>query len=279
MQRVVCWDVDRVWYPGISTSYCADQSVSNPRPYLEGFLDRGWFTPADVAAWAAYRGKDPDAPIARMADLAAMLTDFFYELKSGGRPVLSKPQAVEGKQSLLTGTTMSEIRAIADGVPLTPGFRETVASLRGCGVYQAAFSDGLGPFVSYVARREGMDHWGVVPAAVIAGNRKTLFSDEMLDRDDVVLTGIVDRYDKSIALFDHLEVAGYTLTEVAAIDDSAANIPTLKKIQQGGGVAVGFNPLDEDAFRRERIPILRGRALEPFGEIVRDPRAVEDLCV
>ncbi len=45
-------------------------------------------------------------------------------------------------------------------------------------------------------------------------------------------------------------------------------------VRDAGGLAVGFNVTDahRQAFREASIPIIKGKDLTPFIEIVRDPR-------
>ncbi|MBL7160258.1 MAG: hypothetical protein ISS93_00190 [Candidatus Aenigmarchaeota archaeon] len=271
----VNWDVDRVWYPGISSSYCAGQNPQDPEPHLKRFLKGGLFTEDDVTKWAEYAGKDTSDPIQSVGDLADCLTALYHDIKNpDGKRVLEKSQTVEAKQSLLRGMTMEQVRDIADGVELTPGLQKAIEEFNKSGVRQVAFSDGFGPFVSYVARREGMGYWGVVPAIVKADGKETIFTNEMID-SDVVMTGKAEPYIKADAFFALSERRGYKPSDLAAIDDSETNIPTLKRIQEGGGVAIGFNPSESGApkFRQAGIPILQQeeRTLEPFIEIVLDP--------
>ena len=49
--KVVGWDADRVLYPGLSTSICAKSSELDPSPFVEEFIQKGWFSPNDVERW------------------------------------------------------------------------------------------------------------------------------------------------------------------------------------------------------------------------------------
>jgi len=275
--QVVDWDVDKVWYKDISTSYCANTSPLDPKSYLQQFLSEGWFTDEDVRRWAEYRGRDATTPIQTPGDLAECLTDFLYRIKKpdGSGSVITKEQTIQGKQALLRGLTMKNIREIADSIELTPGLRDAITTFRGRAIYQVAFSDGLGPFIAYMAKKEGMNYWGVVPAIVEVEGVETAFRDTMITFDDVKLTGKVDKFNKSEAFFSHMGAHNYSLNSIAAIDDSGTNVPALKKIIENGGIAIGFNPTEthEKDFREAGIPMLKqsDRSLEPFREIVLNP--------
>lgn len=288
MKRInaINWDVDKVWYKDISTTYCAEASPLDPKPYLDGFLKEGWFSRDDVKKWADYVGKDPNEPIKTVGDMARCLTDFLYRIKTDdGDSIITKEQTIKGKQSLLKDLSMRQIREIAGNVELTPGLRDAVNEFRATGMYQAAFSDGLGPFIAYIANREGMEYWGIVPAIVESGGEIMPFDNSMIEMDGVFLTGRTEKFNKSDAFFNHMKDKGYPLSSIAAIDDSGANVETLKAIQEEGGVAIGFNPTDahEPKFREAGIPILKQteRSLEPFREIVLNPseETIRNYCI
>jgi len=271
--KAIGWDVDNVWYGGTSSSYCANSSKSDPSPHIERFVGEGLFTHDDIDDWGRYSGKGED-PIESVGDLARCLTDFFYVLKRPeGNPVLTKKQVIKGKQSLLRGLTMTDVRGTADAVQLTTGFREAVHEFNENKVYQSAFSDGFGPFILYMAKKEGIEYCVAAPVLVTCDGEEVLFDSSMLDIDAIVFTGKVGEFDKGEAFFEHIEEKGYHLENVAVIDDSSANIETLKKVRDLGGISIAFDPNEghEKEFREVGIPILKERDLRLFMEIVLDP--------
>ena len=131
--RLVVWDVDRVWYPDISTTYAARGSKANYGHYLEDFISRGWFTNYHVALWERKMGRKLDS----VGALADMLTDFLYKMKGEVYEDLSdqerKNRTIEGKQALLKGLTIGEVKTIADSVPYTDGLTDAVIDIRQAG--------------------------------------------------------------------------------------------------------------------------------------------------
>jgi hypothetical protein len=276
----VDWDVDNVWYKGISTTHCAEKSPLNPEPFIDSFIEKGWFTREDVEKWSAeYNSGNP---IVSIGNLAMCLTDFLYKIRKGESSLITKEQTIEGKQSLLRGLTIKDIKRIAESTKYNEGLEETVSRFKKDGVYQAALSDGLGPFVMYHMNKLGMDHKGFVPAVMEIGGKELPFEEYMLDmEEDAKLTGKVLKFDKGKAFFDHANEKGYPLSVVAAIDDSGANVEKiLLKIQEGGGIAIGYNPSEEHrkTFQKYSVPILKGNDLRLFGEIVRDPKKLGQYC-
>ena len=282
------WDVDNVWYKGISTTHSAEKSPLNPQPFVEGFIEKGWFTEDDVQRWKGEYNGGKD--IASIGDLAKCLTDFLYKMKKGESSVITKEQTIEGKQSLLRGLTIKEIKQIAESIKYSDGLEETVGWFKKDGIYQAALSDGLGPFVLYHMKKLGMDHKGFVPAVMDINGEEKPFEEYMLDIDGAKLTGKALKFDKGKAFFDHAKEKGfvhigdlkYRCSSVAAIDDSGANVESiLLPIQEGGGIAVGYNPTDEHrkTFQKYSVPVLKGSDLRFFGEIVRNPGKIRDYCV
>jgi len=282
--RAVIWDIDKVWYQDISTTYAARGIRADFRPYLQGFVEeRKWFTHDDVTRWEETTGRKIDS----VGAVADMLTDFLYkaELRStvyaGVSDQEAKNRTIEGKQELLRGMTFGEVKAIADSVQNTAGLAEAISDITNAGIHQVGFSDGLAPFVAYKMQDRHVDIGGVVPALVLVYGEPQYFDENslhLLDRANVELSGKVGPFNKGESIFGHISSNGYGLSEVAAIDDSAANLATLTKIRDGGGVAVGFNVNDEKKFEEAKIPVLKGGDLRPFAEIVIDRRRIREFC-
>src|SRR3989338_4603200 len=154
--RAVVWDVDRVWYPGISTSYCADAREGSPREYVLELMGRGYFTQHHLDMWQDATGRDP---LETYSNAARFFTDILYNtLATVGShtPVMEKRQVVEAKQGLLKGMTLQDIRRVVEDVidqNRTPGLPEAIQVFDVCGNYTCAASDGLGPFIDYAVDR------------------------------------------------------------------------------------------------------------------------------
>ena len=279
----VCWDVDKVWYQGIATSYLAEKSNLAPGPLLESFLSQGWFSPADVDSWAATYRRGAKDPIRSAKDLADLLTDFHYKMTEHGsdRPIIMMKQLRQGKQAILRGLTMKQIKEVAQSVEYSPGLLEAIEAFKRSSLYQVAFSDGPAPFMIYHMRRLGVDYGEAAPTMVKLDDEERLFEDWMLQRDDIRLAGKSGEFDKARKLLTHLKEQGYSLSDVAIIDDSAVNIePLLLPIYQAGGIALGYNPTEahKPIFRKYSIPILKGQDLKAFAQIVTDRNKVNEYC-
>lgn len=279
----VCWDVDKVWYQGISTSYLAEKSDLDPGLLLEDFLSQGWFGHADIDRWAATRRGGAKEPIKRITDLANMLTDFHYEMsrQDSDRPVITMEQCRGGKQAIVRGLTMKQIKEVAASIQYSPGLLEAIEAFKRSGLYQAAFSDGLAPFIIYHVQRMGLDYGEAAPTMVELGAEERLFENWMLERDDIRLAGKTAEFDKAREILTHLKEQGYPLSDVAIIDDSGVNIePLLLPIHQAGGLALGYNPTEvhKPIFRKYSIPVLKGRDLRAFAEVVADRNKLNQYC-
>jgi len=283
--NIVVWDIDKVWYPDISTTYCARGSTADHKPYLKDFVEnKGWFTYDHVHQWEEATGR----PINSIGALADMLTDFLYKMKStvyaGVSDQDAKTRTIEGKQALLKGLTIGDVKRIADAVPYTDGLKEAIDGIYKSGIGQIGFSDGLGPFVAYHMRKQGVDVGGVVPAAVETAVGTEGWFDistrYLLDHDQTKLLGKTGPFKKSDAIFTHLSKNGYEPHQVTAIDDSGANVGTLAKIRDNGGIAIGFKPTKDHMpqFEAAKIPVMKGTDLRPFAELVTDPRKVREYC-
>ena len=181
----------------------------------------------------------------------------------------------------MKGLTLADVKKIAGGVENTEGLSYAIQELAKRGVDQVGFSDGLGPFVAYKMYLEGVTIGGIVPALLnVYGQEKYLDVStlHLMNEDRAHLVGKVASFKKSDEIFAHIERSGKTPLQVAAIDDSVANIGTLKKIQESGGLSFGFNVNDTKAFEEASIPILKGSDLKAFAEVVLDPSKLSLYC-
>lgn len=299
--KAIVWDVDKVWYGDISTNICAERSPLDPKPYMQRFVEGdGWFSYSDFGLWEDFHGGHPPSgdPVVKAGALAQMLTEFYYEWGKNPRTdetlnpdvveerraagedipsLITRAQLIEGKQAVLSGMNIKLISEIAASTEYTPGLVEAVKAFREAGLYQAAFSDGFGPFVHWHTKNLGMGHAKVTPAYMDVNGDVVPFEPWMLYYGTILFTGRAGEFDKAEAAFMHMAEEGYGKGVLAAIDDSGSNVELLLlPIHQNGGVAVGFNPTEahKPVFRRHGIPILDQDepSLEPFMEIVRDPR-------
>ena len=279
----VCWDVDKVWYPGISTSYLAEKSNLDPGPLLEGFLSQGLFSLTDIDRWAITRRGGAEDPIKSATDLSELLTDLHYEMRrqDSDDPIIPMKQCREGKQAIVRGLTMKQIKEVAASIQYSPGLLEAIEAFKRSRLYQAAFSDGLAPFIIYHVQRLSLDYGEAAPTIVELDAEERLFENWMLERDDIKLAGKAAEFDKAKKLLTHLKEQGYPLSDVAIIDDSGINIePLLLPIHQAGGIAIGYNPTEvhKPVFRKYSIPVLKSRDLRAFAEIVADRNKLNEYC-
>ncbi len=275
--RLVGWDADRVMYNDLITSICAKNSPLDPQPYVQEFIENGWFSYDDVKRWADYKGLDPENPIQNVGNLADCLTDFLYNMKKEGShdSVLTKPQTIASKQAILKGLTIADIEKISEGIEYTDGLVDAVNGFKEDGRIQSLYSDGLGPHVTYQIRKLGLDEGKGIPPIVSHGGREFLYLPGVAP--NATLTGKIGKMDKAIEFMDYAKGYKIPMENIAIIDDSGSNIANLHKpVRDGGGIALGFNVTEahKSKFHEASIPILKGDNLEPFIEIVRDPREV-----
>jgi hypothetical protein len=275
---VIGWDADLVMYPGLSTSICAEKSPLDPQIYLDDFFKKNWFTKDDVGKWAQTYNEGKS--IQTVGDLARCLTDFLYKMKKGEVSVITKEQTIEGKQAILKGLTMKQIREISDSIEYTPGLEEAVRAFKKDGLYQTLFSDGLGPHITHQRRKLGLDAGMGIPAIITINGGEEHYNDLHLSMDDASLTGKVLTFYKATGFFSHIDSLRqnqkFPLENVAVIDDSGANVEILLlPVQKAGGIAIGFNPTEahKPMFKKHSIPVLeqKERDLGPFIEIVQNP--------
>ena len=278
--KLINWDADRVMYNGLSTSICAEKSPLRVTPYLQDFIEnKKWFTYDDVLRWVEEKGKDSNIPIRNVGDLAECLTDFLYSMKKPGidESIITKEQTKEGKQALLKGLSIAQIEEISEGIEYTQGFLEAVKAFKEDGIIQVLYSDGLGPHISYQIDKLGFDAGSGVPPIVELDGYEHQYDHSF--PPEAKLTGKIVDFDK-IERFHNFREAyygGIPVEKVAVIDDSGSNVEKLHvPIRDAGGLALGFNVTDahRPKFQKNSIPIIKGNSLEPFIEIVRDPREI-----
>jgi hypothetical protein len=300
----VGWDADQVLYAGLITSMCAEYSTLDPEPFVSKYIEEGLFTQDDVDTWI--NEYNDGKPIERIADVANMATDFFYTMRREGQRILEKEDTKRVKQGLLRGLTMQDIIVVSDRIEQDPGYNpgalEAIRMIRGRGIAQALYSDGLGPHIVHQCRKLGMDAGEGVPPIVRypAGTRLPNGTEVTDPKGKVVqfeaidlavptveLTGEIVKFDKATRLFGYLQNNGPTerkprLDSLAVIDDSTANItPLLRSVHQAGGIAIAYPVKDKDKseFQQAGIPVLDDTDLRKFAEIVLDRSKLEKYCV
>jgi len=274
--EIVGWDADRVMYPCTFTSIAVEKSEFKPLPYIKELVEkRKLFTYQDLERWAEIEEKDFENLIGSMAELADFLDVLHYDVKkpNSDEPVLTNKQAVEAKNALLEGMTIRQIEEISKGIEYTPDLREVVNAFHQAGIYQTLFSDGPYPNVNCHYTKLYLEARGGVPPICDIGGREYPYYDEI--PKGAVLTGRTVKFDKVTAFFDHVKKKRVPLRNVAVIDDSALNVERLHvPVRNAGGLALGFNVKDSQRpkFEEYGIPVIRGNSLEPFKEIVFNPK-------
>lgn len=277
--RFVNSDVDRVWHADISTTYAAMGHPGDYKPYLSGFLLDGLFNQDDVRNWVDNYNNGNE--LNSIGDLALMLTAFYNKMKKDDKPILSKDQTIKSKQSLLAGLTCKDVLDIAYGIEPMEGLKEMFNEFDSNGIYYIASSDGLGPVIHALGQKYRIPSHRIltVPAIVSYGKEEMEFDSNMLGDKNFILTGKSKPFKKGEVASKYAAILEYTPEMTAAIDDSSANLPYLSQLKMQGGLAVGFNvlPNQVDDFKKAGIPILKGKDLRRFAELVLDPERLEEL--
>lgn len=262
---VAGWDHDKVMVPDFGTSYLALGSKLDPNQYLERFKKEGLFTQEDADRWIR-----ENREIRSVKDIADCLSDFMYSYK-----ILDREQLVYTKNTVLAGLSIRNIKEICSSIPYSEGFSEAFDMFRMNKILQTLFSDTNGIIIDYHIRKLGFAAGKGVPPLIEVDGREVVYSPAYFDVESAKLTGKMERFDKSKAFFDYLKEKNHPLNVVAVIDDSGANVESLLlPVKQAGGIAVGYNPTDahRPTFQKYSVPILKGRHLRAFAEIVLDPR-------
>ena len=62
ISNLVIWDVDRVWYPDISTTYASKGSNQKQGDLLPEGYEQKWVTPEQVQLWESVTGRKLGSP-------------------------------------------------------------------------------------------------------------------------------------------------------------------------------------------------------------------------
>ena len=283
---IVGWDLDQVGHLSYTTTRLAEKSPVDPTSKLKGYVAKGLLSEAYLTAWETANG-----PVGTSTKRAAdMATDGLYSwgLSESGtiivpedvaaekakgtsvKPALDKGAVVKIKQNLLGGLTFADAKRIAE-LEFTEGFVDAIDDFRQGGLKQTLYSDGAGMVVDNLVKRFGLNSGGGVPPYVEIEGRRVLYPGYDSTPDSATLIGEVEKFDKTGAFFDYLKREGIDLDQVAVIDDSGANVPTLlKPVKDAGGLAVGFNVSKayRPDFEKAGLEIVEGKSLEPFKELV-----------
>jgi phosphoserine phosphatase len=135
-------------------------------------------------------------------------------------------EALRRRVRLLAGLKVADLEAVRDAMPLTPGARTLVRTLKRLGYELAVVSGGFTVVIESLVRDLGIDY--------LAANELVL--------DGGVLTGelqgpIVDRAGKAEALVRFARVAGVPLSRTIAVGDGANDIDMLA----AAGLGIAFN--------------------------------------
>jgi phosphoserine phosphatase len=135
-------------------------------------------------------------------------------------------EALRRRVRLLAGLKVADLEAVRDAMPLTPGARTLVRTLKRLGYELAVVSGGFTMVIESLVRDLGIDH--------LAANELVL--------DGGVLTGelrgpIVDRAGKAEALVRFARAAGVPLSRTIAVGDGANDIDMLA----AAGLGIAFN--------------------------------------
>lgn len=141
------------------------------------------------------------------------------------RGELEFASALRERVRLLAGLRLSDLQAVADAIPLTPGAEETVGLLKSLGYKVGVISGGFTFFTEHLRRLLDLDY--------AFGNELELAGDELTGE---LVPPILDAQGKADRLREIARRERVPLTQVVGVGDGANDIPML----QTAGLGVAF---------------------------------------
>jgi phosphoserine phosphatase len=142
--------------------------------------------------------------------------------------------ALARRVALLAGLPVSVLDEVRAAVPLAPGARTLIRTLRRLGYATAVVSGGFVEVLGPLADELGIDH--------VAANRLEVAEGRLTGR---LLGPVVDRPGKAAALRRFAEAEGLALAQTVAVGDGANDLDMLGAA--GLGIAFNAKPLVRDA--------------------------------
>ncbi len=281
-KKTVLWDLDGVIYNGRGTTYLAEGSKTSPEYFIDRFKEEcGYRGPLSdiepekfmryLSVWETEQGTKIDSA----GKLGAALTDFRH--KYG---LFTSKHTKYTKNAILKGISMKDINEIMENIPLNNGFENTVRGFREDEKQQIIFSNASYPIAVVFQKKYGMDYAEGIPVWVRDKEQEYIYTPEMHGNPDIVLAGrlVDERWDKLQPFLNYIKEENLPLVNIAAIDDDHFRI--LERVQQGGGIAVGYKVKKKyrQEFEKRSIPVLKGDDLRAFGEIVNNPKEMWRYC-
>jgi len=277
-----------VWYRGRSFQYICDHDA-DAADAVRRLQQNEYLTARDLNYWTGILGKG--------LRIAGNVFGLVAALQGGPWPFsYSDPGEIEAYRRKINdrlagigitvshGVPMERVRSAARDVQLTDGLPETVAGLRGLGIFQAAASNDLGPFVHAVANRVGgVDLIETAPVKIADGGRETVFDGSMMDSPGSLVGDFRGGYGSMKAALYSLYGKGYNGSNLLVVGGLDPDLESMQRVKDEKGVCIGFNP-DIDTqrmFERRGLPLLIQNTpdLRPVLDMARDPEKVAYYCV